>query len=330
MKDLIFDKLKSTDGALHVPILFMTATFNLELKSLLTQMTGIDIHPYNTCWGIPHSFNRRNIEIELRYTNQLFRFIKNTITTKIKDRPNSKAIIYSNVARKIELMKQKIDEWLDSTGDINGDTVLVVGDQETELKIAYTTAFTSSSTDEEQVKGNIFYPRFLLGTPGCIGAGIDCDLVNLVCRLGMSTSILNLIQEMGRCGRKRNEQQQMSSMMAIQDSFCISFSLEDYVYLNQRLFIIEEDDNIEKELNEDGTQDDEEDEACSILTTEEERRFQLQNIQTVTRLFTLKMGCWHSFLEYNSGNPYQLHTYTSVPCINLCPSCNGTMKKMIK
>ena len=36
------------------------------------------------------------------------------------------------------------------------------------------------------------------------------------------------------------------------------------------------------------------------------------------------------FLEYNSGNPYQLHTYRSVPCMNLCPHCDGTMKKMIK
>ena len=241
MKELIFDKLKSIDDALHVPILFMTATFNLELKSLLTQMTGIIVHPNNTCWGIPNSFNRRNISIELKYTNQLFRFIKNTILTKIKDRPNSKAIIFSNVAKKIELMKQKIDEWLDSTGDVIGDTVLVIGDQETELKIAYTTAFTATSNDEEQVNGNMFYPRFLLGTPGCIGAGIDSDMVNLVCRLGMSTSILNLIQEMGRCGRKRYDLQQMS-MMSIEDSMCISFSMEDYVYLNQRLFIIDEDD----------------------------------------------------------------------------------------
>ena len=66
MKEIIFDKLKSSDGALHIPIIFMTATFNLELQSLLTQMTGIIVHPYNTCWGIPNSFNRRNISIELK------------------------------------------------------------------------------------------------------------------------------------------------------------------------------------------------------------------------------------------------------------------------
>ena len=275
MKELIFDKLKSIDGALHVPILFMTATFNLELQSLLTQMTGIVVHPYNTCWGTPNSFDRRNISIEIKYTNQLFRFIKNTIVTKIKDRPNSKAIIFSNVAKKVEVMKQKIDEWLDSTGEIIGDTALVIGDQETELKIAYTTAFTASTTNVDQVNGNAFYPRFLLGTPGCIGAGIDSDMVNLVCRLGMSTSILNFIQEMGRCGRKRHDIQHMS-MMTIQDSMCISFSMEDYVYLNQRLFIIEEDDTVANECNEDETQVNEVDEECSILTIEEERRFQQQ------------------------------------------------------
>ena len=110
MKRLIFDKLKSINGALHVPILFMTATINLELQSLLTQMTGIVVHPYNTCWGTPDSFNRRNIAIELKYTNQLFRFVKNTIVTKIKDKPNSKAIMFSNVAKKVETMKEKIDQ----------------------------------------------------------------------------------------------------------------------------------------------------------------------------------------------------------------------------
>ena len=332
MKHIIFDKLKSMNGALHIPILFMTATFNLELKSLLTQMTGVDVHPYNICWGILNSFNRRNIAIELKYTNQLFRFVKNSIINKIKDRPKSKAIIFSNVARKIELMKQKIDEWLDSAGEIIGDTVLVIGDHETELKIAYTTAFTSSTTDDDQVNENAFYPRFLLGTPGCIGAGIDCDLVNLVCCLGMSTSVLNLIQEMGRCGRKRYDTQDMS-MRSIQDSFCISFSIEDYVYLNQRLYIIDEDEDngdvIANDTNEEGSVNDDGigHDNRLILTIDEERGIQQKSIQAVARLFTLRMGCWHSYLEYNSGNPYQLHTYRSVPCINLCPHCDGSLKK---
>ena len=100
MKESVFDKLKSNDDYLHVPILFMTATFHLELKSLLAQMTGIVVHPRNTCWGMPNSFDRRNICIELKHTNQLSRFTKNTILSKIKDRLNSKAMIFANVAKK--------------------------------------------------------------------------------------------------------------------------------------------------------------------------------------------------------------------------------------
>ena len=49
MKEAVFDKLKSNDDDLHVPILFMTATFNLELKALLTQLTGISVHLCRTC-----------------------------------------------------------------------------------------------------------------------------------------------------------------------------------------------------------------------------------------------------------------------------------------
>ena len=44
----------------------------------------------------------------------------------------------------------------------------------------------------------------MLGTSGCIGAGLDCDDVHLVCRIGLATSVLNLIQEMGRCEREGN------------------------------------------------------------------------------------------------------------------------------
>ena len=32
---------------------------------------------------------------------------------------------------------------------------------------------------------------FALGTSGCISASLDCDNVYLVCRIGLSTSILN-------------------------------------------------------------------------------------------------------------------------------------------
>ena len=62
--------------------------------------------------------------------------------------------------------------------------------------------------------------------------GLDCSDVHTVFRIGSSTSVINCIQEMGRCGRS------MSSTG--NDCFTISFVIKDYIYLYERLYV---DDN---------------------------------------------------------------------------------------
>ena len=42
-----------------------------------------------------------------------------------------------------------------------------------------------------------FTPCVLLGSSGCTGTGLDSDDVNLILRLGLPTSAMHLIQEMG-------------------------------------------------------------------------------------------------------------------------------------
>ena len=45
---------------------------------------------------------------------------------------------------------------------------------ESELKFAYTTIFTTQSYNENNYIGeNVLKPRILIGTSGCIGAGIN-------------------------------------------------------------------------------------------------------------------------------------------------------------
>jgi hypothetical protein len=74
-----------------------------------------------------------------------------------------------------------------------------IGDIEQELKYAYTNVFTSNINDvENQDNSNRFTPKFLFKKSGCMGAELDSDQVRLVIQLGMSRSIINCIQEMGK------------------------------------------------------------------------------------------------------------------------------------
>ena len=58
------------------------------------------------------------------------------------------------------------------------------------------------------MNNNEYVPRILLDTSDCIGAGLDCSHVVLVLRDGLPTLMVDFIQEMGRCGRSRNQNEE--------------------------------------------------------------------------------------------------------------------------
>ena len=51
-----------------------------------------------------------------------------------------------------------------------------------------------------------------------------------MCRIGMPSGIINMVQEMGRCSQSRTTQ-------IVEDNFNMCLNLEDFVYLNQRLIL---------------------------------------------------------------------------------------------
>ena len=170
--------------------------------------------------------------------NQIFQVVKDCLSNIIKPHFQSKAIICSNSASCLqELLQTLLDDWLDTVEDFKGDTVSVIRYQETKLKLAYTVTFTMELSDHDRQDDNVFYPQFMLGMPGCIGADLDYDDIHLVCRIGLWTSILHIIQEMGRCGRKSNDRGKEQA--CVQDIMTIIFTLSDFfVYLNEHLFVV--------------------------------------------------------------------------------------------
>ena len=126
-------------------------------------------------------------------------------------------------------MKVDIEQWLNASDDIKGDVLLIHGDMKKEVKYISAERFTKTITNpQELIDSNKFNPRILLATAGSIGAGIDSQDVYSVSRIGFLTSIIDMDQEMGRCGRGTDNRP---------GEFHLILSLNEFVYLNQRLYL---------------------------------------------------------------------------------------------
>ena len=171
----------------------------------------------------------------------------------------------------------------------------------------------------------------MLGTSGCIGAGLDCDDLHLVCRIGLPTSVLNFIQEMGRCGRQGNNDSTAND--GVVDTMSIIFILNDFVYLKERLFVIDLPENEEEDNSNTGII---EESSKSILSNDDQRKHQTIDILRVLQLFCL--NCWHVIFERECANPYYHYQHNTNNDINqqiqeygsMCPHCDGTKERTFR
>ena len=80
----------------------------------------------------------------------------------------------------------------------------------------------------------IFFARVLFATASCIGARLDCSNACSVMRIGFRSSIIDMIQEMGICGRGRT-----NDCDDPMDNFVIVINLNDYVYMNEKIYEVD-------------------------------------------------------------------------------------------
>ena len=172
-----------------------------------------------------------------------------------------------------------------------GDTLLIIGDLEPEWKFVSSTSFTSKRNIDECIEKNLFYPRILCATSGCIGAGLDSDDVHLVLRDGIPPSTLDLIQEMGRCGRGRggNDDTGNSDLVGNVDMYHIVFSLKSYLYLIRRIH--QDDEMAENERKE----------VDKVMKREEIIEWQVDDLNEVLFMLVCKHKCWHTYLQNSSS-----------------------------
>ena len=319
---------------LKIPFLSMTATCNLQLLNLLQKMTNITFNHRHLHWSNQSDFQKRHISISIKYTNQFKRYAKEYLKQYLRDNITWKAIICGNVAKKLIPLQDDVRMWMTSpTEGFPGTTVLVVGSEDAIRKQLYTIAFTKKSTIDDIKDASKFTPRVLLGTSGCIGTGLDCDDVHLMLRLGLPTSLLHLIQEMGRCGRNSNV---IEPLGTLPNCYHVMFTLYDYVYLTERLYINDIQSQTEEEnvSSEDNTATDNNENIYTIISKEEERSMHRQNLDQCLSLFCLSNGCWHTILEKECGNPFSITQSIQDAmvenCNANCPRCDGTMDAFIK
>ena len=175
IKDKIISLLYNNDNSVNIPILLMSATFDKTMYHIIQSMLGIRIFSNNIFWADASCFKKRHISIQMKYSLQTFKHTMDKINKYCSGDDSNKVIIISSTATKASDVQVKLDSWLDNKTTIQGDTVLVFGDLETATKFAYTTEFTNTiyGINGKDYTTNKLCPRFMIGTPGCIGAGLD-------------------------------------------------------------------------------------------------------------------------------------------------------------
>ena len=296
---------------LKVPLLFMTATITNDLLKYLQRFVGVRLFPQNYLWAGREYMKRRCVKIDLHVTNSPMRFIHNELVNTLSSDLIKKSIVYTNTAKEAESIQEKIDILIDQESIFEGDTILIKGDLESDMKRVNAERFTEEVYNPDEIlENNDFYPRVLIATSSCIGAGLDSSAVYSVLRIGFPTSLINMIQEMGRCGRGRTNDGSSPT-----DLFSLCIKLNDYVYLQERLFTHVTEEEITNKSR--------------IINFYEQRNKQANDINEVLRLIFGKPQCWHALLEHHCSNPMEPPTIHPTMCGGACPHCLNTRRQYI-
>ena len=114
LKSKLFQHLKINDDTSIVPILLMTATFNIHLLKLLEGMIGFCINQSNMFWATIDKFNKRHIKIELNDSMQPYSLMKSILEIRLKNNSTHKAIVITNTAKMATQCHNTVETWLDN------------------------------------------------------------------------------------------------------------------------------------------------------------------------------------------------------------------------
>ena len=171
MKDDIITKSTTSNSITEesttiakLPILFMTATFNLNLFHLLQKMFHVKFNKTNNVlWSNnPVNFSRRQMQLSSKHSSRKLAIVKRLISSNndICNNASHKIIIYGNRYSTLCSLKDGLEQYIDMElkNSFVSDCILIIGKLETELKKACTESFTSDyNIMNDRMDENKFY-----------------------------------------------------------------------------------------------------------------------------------------------------------------------------
>ena len=282
LKSKLFMAIKSP-----IPMLFLTATCSTYITSTLQTMFGIQFNGVH--WPDAANMKHRKVKVILQYTSRAFQYVSSNIKSSLAPHPTlpNKVIVYSNRRTRIENFAEKLEALLDKDPIHRSiDVLTLVGTLTKEEKAANIRLFLNGSVIDTSTTD----VRVLCATSGVGNAGIDSPDVRSVYRIDFPPSLLDVIQEKGRAGRR-------ADATSNDYSYHICISLESLLFLFKRIL------NPKEEVNDES--------------------YRLQQIEDL--LMTCKVLisplCFAVAFETILANPASIGTQPLIaPCYD-CPAC---------
>ena len=286
LKTLLFNKLRPL-----TPILLMTAMCSLSIVKSSEELFGFHITEQH--WpsiskmaNRKESFHATYSTLGIRYVKKLLPHYLTSVEHDIDDEVlPSKVMFYSNTATLIKGLSETLEEFMDTNQETrNIDVLLVHVNLSKEEKAAFIGAFTNSEYKNMNFK-------IMCSTSGVANAGIDSKDICAVFRLDLPPSIFDLVQEMGRAGRR-------PTATGEHYHYHLFFSIEHFIYLYKRILNPEED--------------------CDDETY---RYQQICDLYDVIRILANPFQCHKQLIEMMLGNPYNNDERDPFPACGMCTVC---------
>jgi hypothetical protein len=310
LKSVLFRHLlvPGTANETTCPVIFMTASATKLLVNQLTQLTGFSFTPSDVFWPDAAGMACRRQTIRFMPHAQPIRLFKQVLLAPLL-LARQQFIYYSNRRVNVERASKGIRSHLDAS-DHDGDIVTIIGPFSRDQKFHRTQLFLNPSS----LTGDIgtFKAVGCVTTRSLGAAGWDSDLIHLVFSSDMVTSLLSVLQEKGRAGRRVGAD-------GSDDTYFVGFDLDDYLYLVKRACAGEASTDVALA-----------DFASLDTTLPEYTKLQLADYMEVLNFFILPSECQHSTLERKLCNPFiDSSGVVLAPCSTLCQYCidNGQVHK---
>ena len=286
-----------------VPAPFMTATCNQSMVAQIEKLSGLRFdRSSNIFWPSADAMHHQKLCLRVAYSTHPLSSFKTLVGPALETSRLRKYIWYANNRNTIERHTEMLGSWINQQG-FKSDIVSVTGAQMKEQKFHHINLFAATnlpnlplfetSNDVTQP----FNPQILTATSGAANAGLDSPDVYGVGRAEFPPTLVDVLQEKGRAGRRPNAS-------AATDWYLFCLSLETYVYLLHG--------------------------AADSATAEYDSHYKSElvaELQQTLEVLVLPARCLQLTLETISANPFtpadSIIADNRVPCGNSCSFCLG-------